>query len=139
MKNVIFLSFALCLMSSSALAETSCREGYDRKVSHIGNVEVVRCVAKKASPPVCQTVVTSGGFERRCYKQRQAYTISSTPPSAYKKPVKKMSADELLDSLQKKASVENDPDVNRAIELLNLLEEGKKRTKSEKDNRLAKR
>lgn len=137
--NVVCFFFGLLVASLPAMAkETACADGYDRKVSQVGNVKVIRCIAKKASPEVCQTVVTAGGFERRCYRQRAVYTISSTRPPAYKKPVNPMTAEELLNELQKKGNA-SDPDVNRAIELLNLIEEGKKRSKPEKDNRVAKR
>ena len=138
--NVCCFFFGLLVASLPAMAkETACADGYDRKVSQVGNVKVIRCVAKKDSPEVCQTVVTAGGFERRCYRQRSVYTINAAPLPAYKKTVNPMTAEELLDELQKKGNASDDPDVNRAIELLNLIQEGKKRSKPEKDNRVAKR
>lgn len=125
---VFCIFFGLLVASLPVLAKEKCPAGYDRVEKQINDqVKVVVCQPAEKRM-VCETKKRGNVTEKRCYRVRaKNWHRTSEPPKKHERG-KKMTYEELLNSLQaKKAQKE---ELSPAESLLLAYEKGEKQRKS---------
>ncbi|MFZ5365132.1 MAG: hypothetical protein ACOZBH_02965 [Patescibacteria group bacterium] len=129
-KFYCFLVLLLGIFSATAAQASppaECGQGFRRVETSDNGVKLVRCEPKPAY--TCMLVEFAGHSEQRCYRViGKAPVRVKEPPAPAPRQAKAASVEELLEQLSPKAGT--DPDTDRAIELLNLYQEGQKRSEA---------